>query len=94
MSRAQIMEVKSYLEESLSFIESKEMRDYLQVELPKFKSISLSSVLILSHMPQHLLNESCLCWSGLSKRPSRYWLMMRNRSQFMLPALPSPAALP
>lgn len=39
MSRAQIMEVKSYLDESLSFIESKEMRDYLWVELPKFKSI-------------------------------------------------------
>ena len=43
------MEVKSYLEESLSFIESKEMRDYLRGELPKFKSISTLCAAIVAY---------------------------------------------
>ena len=45
------MEVQSYLEESLSFIESKEMRDYLRVELPKFKSISTFCADIVAYAP-------------------------------------------
>lgn len=45
------MEMKSYLEESLSLIESKEMRDYLRVELPKFKSISMFCADIVAYAP-------------------------------------------
>lgn len=45
------MEVRSYLEESLSFIESREMRDYLRVELPKFKSISMFCADIVAYAP-------------------------------------------
>lgn len=45
------MEVKSYLEESLSFIESKEMRDYLRVELPKFRWVAMDCADIVAYAP-------------------------------------------
>lgn len=45
------MGIKSYLEESLSFIESKEMRDYLRVELPKFHSIAMFCADIVAYAP-------------------------------------------
>lgn len=43
--------VKSYIEASLDFIESEEMRDYLRTELPKFRWAALDCAYIVAYAP-------------------------------------------
>lgn len=43
--------MESYLEASLAFMESKEMRDYLREELPKFRSVASFCAEIVAFAP-------------------------------------------
>lgn len=43
--------MQSYLEASLAFLESGEMRDYLREELPKFRSVALECAEIVAYAP-------------------------------------------
>jgi len=67
--------VQTYLEASLSFLESKEMRDYLCEELPKFRWVARDCAEIVAYAPAPIERKLPVL-EQIDGKPDRSWMLI------------------